>query len=256
MPKTAYGRLRDRIKKEEARQSQPLAEQRRRARLVTAEAADLPEGKTWNEKLEREEKIAKINPKYCNAKTRQGGKCKMPAGHGTPHPGIGACKKHGGMTPMSMQAAGKKIAVKDAILLGAPREINPLDAIIWCIQIKAGEVQWLSEKIVELDEKEWVEDSLAGRRFHLFARQRDEATRSLVDYSKIAISLGLAERAVKLAEQYGSMLANLIKGILGDLNLTAEQREHAPAIVRKHLILVQGGLAQGQLPPGSEEIAS
>jgi hypothetical protein len=37
--------------------------------------------------------------RYCAARTRNGGPCKQPAGHGTPHPGKGPCKLHGGCMP-------------------------------------------------------------------------------------------------------------------------------------------------------------
>jgi hypothetical protein len=67
----------------------------------------------------------------------------------------------------------------------------------------------------------------------------------------MAISLGIAERAVKLAETYGEMLAQLIQGILGDLELTDEQRAKAPVIVRRHLIAIDSG-EYGGSPPGKE----
>lgn len=262
MAPSAYARLRESIRREEARMERDKGSRRYKARLATMQVTGIPKkpsNASGNVLLHREKEMARNKPTYCGAKKRDGSSCRMAAGFGTNHLGLGCCKHHGGASPTAIKAANRKIATKEAVLLGAPREINPLDAIIWCIQIKAGEVQWLSEKIVDLEERDWIEDSLAGRRFNLFARHRDEATKSLVEFSKIAISLGLAERAVKLAEQYGTMLANLIKGILGDLNLTAEQQAEAPRIVRKHLILVQGGLAQGQLPPGykdEEEVAS
>ena len=41
---------------------------------------------------------------YCGAKKRQpsfpGETCKRPSGWGTPHPGFGRCKLHGGSTPV------------------------------------------------------------------------------------------------------------------------------------------------------------
>jgi len=247
---SAYGRAMYKKRQEASRKkrkhngAQSVA---RKARLASE-----PAPKT---EAERKERMKSAKPLYCGAKTKQGKKCRMAAGLGTNHLGIGACKFHGGNTAAHIVSAAKKKAQANAILLGAPKEINPLDAIIWCIQIKAGEVQWLSEKIADIEQKDWIEESMVGKRFHLFVRQRDDATKSLVDFSKTAITLGLAERAVKLAEQYGEMLAQLIKGILGDLNLDANQRAAAPAIIRRHLILVQGGTSAGELPPGTEELA-
>ena len=178
----------------------------------------------------------------------------MPAGWGTGHLGVGACKWHGGATPTHQKSADYRSSRNQAILLGAPKEINPLDAIIWVIQIRAGEVDWLSEEIVKLEEDKWYEHTIGGRQFNLLVRARNEAMKELVNASAMAIKLGLAERAVKLAEQYGEMLASLIKGITDDLELTEEQKEKLPYIVRKRLIQVQTGMSPGELPAGVEEI--
>lgn len=176
----------------------------------------------------------------CGAKKRIGGHCNMVAGWGTPHPGIGKCKFHGGSVPSHVKAAAK---AEYRLLLGTPMEINPLDAIIWCIKIRAGEVQWLTDRMHQLDEKYWVEDTMVGKQFHLYARERQHAMADLARYSQMAISLGIAERAVKLAETYGEMLANYTKHILEDLwpHLDEEGKAKAPMIVRQHLIALDGG---------------
>jgi hypothetical protein len=46
---------------------------------------------------------------------------------------------------------------------------------------------------------------------------------------------GVNERAVRVAEAQGEMLAGVIKAILGDLGLSKEQQKLAPAAERKHL---------------------
>ena len=89
---------------------------------------------------------------------------------------------------------------------------------------------------------------MVGKQFHLYARERRAAINDLARYSQMAISLGIAERAVKLAETYGELLATLIRGILDDLQLTPAQKQKAPGIVRQRLIAIDGGMKQ--LPPG------
>jgi hypothetical protein len=125
-------------------------------------------------------------------------------------------------------------------LMGRPIDINPLDALLWCIRIVAGEVQWLSQQMAEITSKEeWTEfHPYLGRQLHLFARERQAATDRLARYSQQAVSLGLHERAVRLAEQYGEMLANLLNGIFTDLALTPAQQEQLPVIVRRHLLAI------------------
>lgn len=188
----------------------------------------------------------------CGAQKRGKGKCTLPSGWGTNHYGIGKCKLHGGSTPTQVKAAASE---EYRTLLGNPIEINPLDALLWCIKIRAGEVKWLSDRMAELDEKSWVQDTIVGKQFHLFAKERQAALADLARYSQMAVSLGIAERAVKLAETYGEMLAALIQGILADLELTAEQRVKAPGIVRLHLIRMDGGQPEVPQPDGTERKA-
>ena len=199
--------------------------------------------------------LEKVGGVKCGARKKGGGTCGRPAGWGTNHYGIGKCKNHGGSTPNHVKAAASE---EMRILLGRPLEINPLDALLWCIKIRAGEVHWLSQKIADLQEKEWEQQTIAGKTFHHYVRERAAAMNDLTRWSQMAISLGIAERAVKLAETYGEMLARLIQGILGDLDLTEDQRVKAPVVVRKHLILMDGGYPDAaedkevlSLPPGN-----
>jgi hypothetical protein len=175
----------------------------------------------------------------CGAKKRDGGKCMLAAGQGTTHPGLGKCKFHGGSAPNSV----KKAAREAAVLLGAPKEINPLDAIIWCIKMTAGEIEFYTDQMAELEKTQWVEDTVMGQQMHVFARMRAEAQERLVKFSKDAIQLGLTERAVKLAEQYGNTISVLVRGILDDLMpyISYEGQQKIPKIVRHHLLLAERG---------------
>jgi len=211
MPKTAYAKHQDYLKGEPAR--------KRRAH---------------KEKME-------LLPK-CGAKTKSGKTCKHFAGFGTVHLGTGSCKFHGGNTGNHLKNHAKKELSQ---LMGEPIEMNPLDAILWCIRIAAGEVDWLSKKMAELEEEDFMESTESGRQLHLWARERKDASDRLVRYSNIAVNLGLAERAVKLAESYGLMIAQLIRGILSDLQLTPEQQIASQAIIRARLIEVNA-ISEGQ----------
>jgi hypothetical protein len=73
--------------------------------------------KKQRQKRERGENI-------CGSKKRTGGVCRLHAGWGTNHLGVGRCRKHGGSVPSHVKsAAGDELR----ILLGKPVEINPLD---------------------------------------------------------------------------------------------------------------------------------
>jgi hypothetical protein len=172
----------------------------------------------------------------CGGKKRGGGRCTLAAGWGTVHPGTGKCKLHGGSAPNHVKAAAKSELRK---LLGEEKEMNPFEAIMWCIRIRAGEVEWLSQKVSELQEKAWIEETLVGKQFHLYARERQAAMNDLVRFSQIAINMGIAERYVRLAEVYGHTIAKLIEGVLGRLDLTDAQKAKAPVAIRAELMLMQ-----------------
>jgi len=195
----------------------------------------------------------------CSAKKKSGGKCGMAAGWGTNHPGIGPCKLHGGTTPQHVRAAAKSELRN---LLGEEKEMNPFEAIMWCIRIRAGEVEWLGQKMGELEEKDWVEETLVGKQFTLFARERQAAMADLVRFSQIAISMGIAERYVRLAEVYGHTIAKLIQAVLDDpeMGLTPEQKAVAPRVIRRQLLAVKaaegGDVIEGKAKELPEKTAA
>src|SRR5262249_50899427 len=100
----------------------------------------------------------------CGAKLTKAGRdgrvCLKPAGWGTNHVGTGCCKFHGGRLPTHIKAAATGELRR---LLGKPVEMNPLDALLMCIRIAAGEVQWLSDRMAELEEKDWIENTITGK---------------------------------------------------------------------------------------------
>lgn len=65
----------------------------------------------------------------------------------------------------------------------------------------------------------------------LEAQERDRAVR----YAKVAHDMGIAEREVRLAERQGEMLAQVIRNVLGDLDLTDAQQQLVPDVVGRHL---------------------
>ena len=92
-------------------------------------------------------------PWNCGAKTRKGTPCEQRAGHGTKHPGIGRCSKHGGSSPNAEVSGQVTLARREAQVMGQPLDMEPHTAILECIKIAAGEVQYASERIAELDRR-------------------------------------------------------------------------------------------------------
>ncbi len=179
-----------------------------------------------------------FDPKvHCGGKKRTGGKCTKTKGFGTSHPGTGRCKHHGGST-----ASGEKAAAKEAAtIMGEQLDVEPHEALLTGVRIAAGEVAYCSAQIAELELP--TVSTMFGPKMDIWIEVRQGAVAQLAKYSKMALDAGVAERQVQLAERYGEMLATLISGILGELELTAKQQKAAPVIVTKHLQLLEA--AQG-----------
>jgi hypothetical protein len=191
----------------------------------------------------------------CGGKRRgpdsEGKLCTRPAGWGTAHPGTGRCKLHGGSTA-SHKAAGRVAMANAAVAtFGLPREIDPRDALLEEIYRTAGAVDWLHEQVqmLEAEQVTWGKseevDKGAGEftgvdtthrsAINVWVELWQKERKHLVDVSKAAIAAGLEERKVRLAEQQGAMLASVIKNILGDLDLNADQQRRVAEVVPRHL---------------------
>lgn len=194
----------------------------------------------------------------CGA-VRNGNVCKHLAGYGTQHPGYGRCKHHGGNTRSHVVRAAKLEAEAMAItVMGLPVDIDPMDALLQCVRISWGEVQYTSlmvaqlkqgEEIVEYREFERGENDFGpyrkkkrttDTRLHAWITARQNALDRAAKFSKMALDAGVAERQVKIAEEIGGLIGRTLRGVLDELGLTDEQQERAPEIVQKHLSIIDG----------------
>lgn len=198
------------------------------------------------------------DPRRCKAKSsRTGERCKKWA-----LTDMTVCATHGGRSPRAKAGAEQRRAEKEALkavaTFGLPREINPRDALLEEVYRTAGAVDWLTAKVRELDpeaavwgvtekatktatEYEGV-DTTEAAAANMWVQLWQKERKHLVDVSKAAISAGIEERRVKLAEQQGALLAGVVKAILGDLDLTPKQAAAAPGIVARHFRSVEPNL--------------
>jgi hypothetical protein len=189
---------------------------------------------------------------FCGGKLRKkDGTCEQPAGWGTEHQGTGRCKLHGGCAPSSNVAAMVAQASEAVVTYGLPRDISPTDALLEEVRYSAGHVAWLREKVRELEDEDLVwgkteEVDRVGGEFpgtdtthaakpnvwlELYYRER----KHLVDVTKAAISVGIEERRVRLAEAQGQLVAEVIRRILGRLDLSPGQSALVPKVVSEEL---------------------
>jgi len=190
-------------------------------------------------------------PPKCKAKSRRTGqRCQR-----WPMLGQDVCPTHGGKAPQNLAAAARRMAevkaAKYVETFGLPREIDPRDALLEEVYRTAGAIDWLHAHIRDLEPEDVVwgktdevtktateyegVDTTYAAAVNVWVKLWQDERKHLVDVSKAAISAGIEERRVKLAEQQGALLAGVIKAVLGDLELTPEQAARAPRVVADRL---------------------
>lgn len=146
----------------------------------------------------------------------------------------------------AMQAAEAAVAT-----YGLRRDINATDALLEEVQWTAGHVMWLRGQVSALESGDLVwgvteeaeknatefagtdvtRSAAVNMWLEIYYRER----RHLVDVCKAAISAGLEERRVKLAEAQGQIVADVIRRILGRLDLSDSQSRLVPMVVPEEL---------------------
>ncbi|WP_272476174.1 hypothetical protein [Baekduia alba] len=160
------------------------------------------------------------------------------------------------------------VARVEATAMGIPLEIEPHEAILQCIRIAAGEVRYCSDRIAELylddavgpivsrkrrplshgkdgeSATETVEEVTSGPpELHVWVRARQVAMDRLVNFSKIALAAGVEERRVTVAERHGQAMAELIRGVLGDLGVPLDEPRTREVVTRRLMLIDGGGAA-------------
>lgn len=187
----------------------------------------------------------------CGGTNRKGAPCGNAAGYKTGHPGAGNCHFHGGSSPNGRRHASEEAARAAVITYGLPRDISPTDALLEEVRYTAGHVAWLRERVAELEERALVwgvtgevdtrasefpgVNTTSEAKPNMWLVLYREERKHLVDVTKAAISAGIEERRVKLAEAQGSLLNGVIRRILDRLGLSDEQRVLLPVVVPEEL---------------------
>jgi len=183
----------------------------------------------------------------CGAPRRQGqpgDRCRLPAGHGTDHTGVGPCKLHGGSFPTVRRKAARDIAQREAQRaverLGLSRPIGPVEALLEEVRRAAAMVDWLQEQVEQLDQTVPPTQAVEAL-LHIFGVERDRLTR----VSKVAVDVGVEVEQVRVAQEHGQMVVTLMRRVFNDpqLALTEEQHAAIPALVRRCVEQVTGAPA-------------
>lgn len=185
---------------------------------------------------------------------RRGHTCQLQAGWQTDHPGTGRCRYHGGLTKQSNTKAMRERLIEqakvDEMIYGAPVEqIDPGEAVMQELARTAGHVQWLFEQL-QKEEQDLVETGESPSKvlkqftklgqtpsvyIDLYFRERQH----LLTVAKTAAGMGIAERQIRLAEEQGRQISQVLKGFIDAMGLTPEQLVRAPQIMREQLQQIQ-----------------
>jgi hypothetical protein len=187
----------------------------------------------------------------CGGKNRKGAPCGNAPGYKTDHPGSGNCTFHGGSSPNGKKHATDQAARKAVETYGLPRDISPTEALLEEVRYSAGHVAWLREKVREIEDKDLVWgmteqadiqasefggiNTTFGAKANVWLELYYRERKHLVDVTKAAISAGIEERRVKLAEAQGQIVAEVFRRVFARMDLTAEQSAAAPLIVSEEL---------------------
>lgn len=188
----------------------------------------------------------------CTGKSKRSGtRCKKAA-----CVGLDKCATHCGLSTEDRKARAERFlaeqqASKAVVTYGLPRDISPTDALLEEVRYSAGHVAWLREKVRELEDQDLVwgkseEVDRVGGEFpgtdtthaakpnvwlELYYRER----KHLLEVTKTAISVGIEERRVKLAEAQGALVAEVFRRVFARMDLTKDQSARAPLIVSEEL---------------------
>jgi hypothetical protein len=78
---------------------------------------------------------------------------------------------------------------------------------------------------------------------HPYVREYQDALERQAKFAKLCIDAGVAERQVRLAENYAQLMADVFRRVYDDpeLGLTDDQRDRARVVTARHLRVIEGG---------------
>jgi hypothetical protein len=169
--------------------------------------------------------------KDCGAKTNEeyqgGGPCRQRKGLRTDHPGTGSCWLHGGRSPNGKSHAQIEAATNALALLGIPDVAKPIEVLFEQVRIAAWRERGLRAMVQQRDALFGADHAGDGRE-DVVSAMHDRAIKRAAEVASMAVSAGLDERLVRIAEREAEIVLRAVgaaldaAGITGELRITAE----------------------------------
>lgn len=161
----------------------------------------------------------------CGANKRQGeGTCAKPAGWGTPTPGTGRCRLHGGNTPTQAAAALRQVAMGEAREAVRKLGFSPVGDPLTALQGVAGELvavkDWLRGEAERLERIRYEGGSGEQIRGELLAYQA--ALRDTVNVLTALAKLNIDERLATITEKQAERVIKAVNAALDEAGVGGE----------------------------------
>lgn len=184
--------------------------------------------------------MRKSDKPKCEGPTRQHeGNCQRPAGWGTPHPGSGRCKLHGGCMPNVVKAELNRAIEREArTAFGRLAEVStPVDNPLSALAELAGHVTaWMTfcgERVAALEQLAY--SGIAGEQIKgeivLWERALDRCNTVLGTYARLNID----ERLATISERQAEIVLAAIDAALDAVAVPRERRPDAKRAAARHL---------------------
>lgn len=183
----------------------------------------------------------------CGAKTRQEGSkeyCTLAAGWGTPHPGIGHCRLHGGNTKNQKVRAEKTRVEREVTAVLAQLDVSPVDNPLTALSQLAGQVlAWqkaVSTLVNRLGDEVRYEGTTGAEQLRaeiaLYERAMDRANTVLAAIARLDIDARLA----RIEEEKARVLMEAVQAGLEAIGVTGEQAAQVKQVMARKLRAVAG----------------